>query len=188
MMVAKDDGWLAKIAEARRGPWTTELSRCLACSALGTCRFGVLTETVSSDGVLRADVRLGKEHEGGPDVVHGGSLCGILDEVMGHAVMSRGIMVVTSSLTVDFLKPVPILVPLLAHARVVGADGRRFTVEGELELPNTGQTLARGRGTWVGVPDEHYARHRGWLDGVTAASQSSALHNETVVRAQSGQA
>jgi uncharacterized protein (TIGR00369 family) len=161
----KDAFWLDKVRRATVEPWSADLGRCLACMARAEgCRFGLTTERVV-EGELTAEVMLGTEHEGGPDVAHGGVVSAILDEALGHAVMSHGVLVVTSMRTIDFLKPVPIGVPLAARARIVSQEGRRWKVEGEIVVAGSNGSLARGHGVWVAVPDGHYERHRVWLDG-----------------------
>jgi uncharacterized protein (TIGR00369 family) len=158
-----DASWLDRVRRAESEPWSSELGRCLACTDRPAgCRFGITAEWVDSE-TLMAEIVLGAEHEGGPGVAHGGVISGILDEALGHAVMSRGVLVVTGSLTVDFVKPVPLGRSLRAAAAVVGSEGRRWMVEGEITLASSGEVLARGAGVWVAIPAGHYERHRGWL-------------------------
>lgn len=156
----KETQWLDQVQRARAEPWTMELARCLSCKALGTnCRFGITEEIVVDDGI-DGRAELGSRHEGGPDVAHGGVVAGILDEVLGHAAMSRGLLVVTRTLTIDFIKPTPLGAPLTLTSRIDVVDGRKWTITGAISLPGSGTVVARGTGVWIVVPDSHFERHR----------------------------
>ena len=110
------------------GRWTSRAAS--SCKALGTgCRFGI-TEEIVVDGGIEGPAQLGPQHEGGPDVAHGGVVAGILDEVLGHAAMSRGLLVVTRQLTIEYIKPTPLRAPLSLSSRVDVVDGRKWAITG----------------------------------------------------------
>ena len=159
-MPDNDGHWLAQVRRAGAEPWSMDLARCLSCKALGTgCRFGI-TEEIVVDGGIDGRAELGPQHEGGPDVAHGGVVAGILDEVLGHAAMSRGLLVVTRQLTIEYIKPTPLRAPLSLSSRVDVVDGRKWAITGTISLPSSGTVVARGTGLWIVVPDTHYERHR----------------------------
>ncbi|MDQ1485280.1 MAG: hypothetical protein QOJ62_973 [Actinomycetota bacterium] len=176
-MPDKEAQWLDQVRRARAEPWSMELALCLSCKALETsCRFGI-TEEIVVDGGIDGSAELGPQHEGGPDVAHGGVVAGILDEILGHAAMSRGLLVVTRQLTIEFMKPTPLGTPLALSSRVDVVDGRKWTITGTISLPSSGTVVARGTGVWIVVPDTHYERHR-----------SSMLAETQIDRATSGSA
>jgi acyl-coenzyme A thioesterase PaaI-like protein len=176
-MSDKEAQWLDQVRRARSEPWSMELARCLSCKALGTgCRFGITEEIVFDDGI-EGRAELGPQHEGGPDVAHGGVVAGILDEVLGHVAMSRGLLVVTRQLTIEFIKPTPLGTPLTLSSRIDAVDGRKSTITGTISLPSSGTVLARGTGVWIVVPDTHFERHR-----------SSMLVESQIDQASSGSA
>jgi acyl-coenzyme A thioesterase PaaI-like protein len=159
-MSDKEAQWLDQVRRARAEPWSMELARCLSCKALGSgCRFGVTEEIVVDDGI-DGRAELGPQHEGGPDVAHGGVVAGILDELLGHVAMSRGLLVVTRQLTIEFIKPTPLNTPLALSSRVDAVDGRKWTITGTISLPASGTVVARGTGLWIVVPDTHFERQR----------------------------
>ena len=124
---------------------------CLACLESGLCRLGFETERL--DGVNSAvyELRCPTRDEGGPGRAHGGWTASAFDEGLGHLPGLLQHDVVTATLTVDFLKPVPVAVPLRLAARLDRREGRRWYISGELWLAEPGTILARGRGVWVDV-------------------------------------
>ena len=56
--------------------------------------------------------RLGKRYTGPPGHCHGGIIATILDEAMGKVNKLRNVIAVTSEMTVNYLKPVPLNKPL----------------------------------------------------------------------------
>jgi acyl-coenzyme A thioesterase PaaI-like protein len=174
MQPDKELQWLNQVRRARTEPWTMELARCLSCKALGTtCRFGIIEEIVVENGI-DGRAELGPQHEGGPDVAHGGVVAGILDEVVGHAAMSRGLLVVTRTLTIDYLKPTPLATPLTLASRVDLVDGRKWTITGTISLPGSGTVVARGTGVWIVVPDSHFERHRNSMQAESQPDQAAS--------------
>jgi len=105
----------------------------------------------------------GAEHEGGPGVAHGGWTAAAMDEVLGHLNLLMGQMAVTGSLTVDFLKPVPIERPLELRAWCEGVENGRRRNHGELTLAATGAVLARAHGVFVERDQSHFERYRRWI-------------------------
>jgi hypothetical protein len=76
--------------------------------------------------------------------------------------------VVTATLTVDFLRPVPIVVPLRLTARVDRRDGRRWYLSGDLRLVQGDVVLARGNGVWIDIASKpallpSYSLHDGGI-------------------------
>ncbi len=142
---------------------TTGVALCGACRRRGDCRLGLGREQLMDDGSVETDLVCTEEHEGGPDVAHGGWTAGVLDEVLGHVPMLHRQLAVTGQLAVTFIKPVPIGRPLHARAWIDRTEGRRWYVAGELTLRSTGALLARGEAIMVARDYAHFDRHRTWL-------------------------
>ena len=136
---------------------------CGACRRLGACRLGLGREELQPDGSVHTDLICGPEHEGGPDVAHGGWTAGAFDEVLGHVPLLTGELAVTGQLSVTYVKPVPVGRPLHARAWTVRREGRRWYVAGELTLVSTGAVLGRGEAVMVLRDRGHFARHQEWL-------------------------
>jgi uncharacterized protein (TIGR00369 family) len=97
--------------------------------------------------------RLGKRYTGPPGHSHGGIIATILDEAMGKVNKLRHVVALTSQITVDYLKPVPLNKPLRVESREVRVNGRRHINMAEILNPN-GEVLARSRGTFIAI-DPH---------------------------------
>lgn len=71
-------------------------------------------------------VRLGRAYLGGPNMVHGGYVAGLLDHMFGAAMHSSPITAVTASLTIRYLSPTPIGQDLRFRAWFEPEEGRRL--------------------------------------------------------------
>src|SRR5258707_7633160 len=92
--------------------------------------------------------RLGKRYTGPPGHCHGGIIATILDEAMGKVNKLRQVIALTSQMTVDYLRPVPLNQPLRVESREVSVRGRRHVNMGEI-LNQKGEVLARGRAVFI---------------------------------------
>jgi len=72
--------------------------------------------------------------QGWSEIVHGGILTMLLDEVSVYACMSQGTQFVTAEIRVRFLKPVPVGREVLVVGEVVESRRRRRRVRARLEL------------------------------------------------------
>jgi uncharacterized protein (TIGR00369 family) len=69
--------------------------------------------------------RLRKRFTGPPGHAHGGIIATILDEAMGKVNRLREVIALTSQISVDYLRPVPLNRPLRVESREVNVHGRR---------------------------------------------------------------
>ncbi len=90
------------------------------------------------------------EYQGWDDIVHGGIVATVLDEVMTRILYETGINAMTAELTVRLKKPVPTGRPATARARVVGARKRLYRTEAELRLAD-GTVAATATGKFLVV-------------------------------------
>jgi uncharacterized protein (TIGR00369 family) len=97
--------------------------------------------------------RLGKRYTGPPGHCHGGIIATILDEAMGKVNKIRHVIAVTSEMTVNYLRPVPLHQPLRVESREVKLEGRRHTNMAEI-LNEKGEVLARSQGLFIAI-DPH---------------------------------
>jgi uncharacterized protein (TIGR00369 family) len=97
--------------------------------------------------------RLGKRYTGPPGHCHGGIIATILDEAMGKVNKLRHVVAVTSEMTVNYLKPVPLNKPLRVESREEKVKGRRHINIAEI-LNEKGEVLARGRALFIAI-DPH---------------------------------
>jgi len=97
--------------------------------------------------------RLAKRYTGPPGHAHGGIIATILDEAMGKVNKLRHVVALTSTITVDYLKPVPLNKPLRVESREVRVRGRYHTNSAEI-LNQKGEVLARSKGLFIAI-DPH---------------------------------
>ena len=69
---------------------------------------------------------------------------------MGKVNKLRQVVALTSQITVDYLKPVPLNKPLRVESREVRVRGRRHINMAEI-LNYKGEVLARSQGTFIAV-------------------------------------
>ena len=156
--------WLGSEFVERAGSGDIDLTVCVACRRSGECRLGLRGERLEPDGATTTDLMCGRAHEGGPGVAHGSWTAGVFDEVMGRLPTLHGVSVVTGTLTVKFLKPVPIEMPLFAQARVTRREGSRWFLTASLYLTSSGVELATGEGVMVQRDkDKHFVEYGEWL-------------------------
>src|SRR5512135_2506416 len=96
---------------------------------------------------------LSKRYTGPPGHCHGGIIATILDEAMGKVNKLCHVVALTSQITVDYLKPVPLNKPLRVESREVKVKGREHVNMAEI-LNQKGEVLARGQGLFIAI-DPH---------------------------------
>jgi uncharacterized protein (TIGR00369 family) len=102
--------------------------------------------------------RLSKRYTGPPGHAHGGIIATILDEAMGKVNKLRHVIALTSTITVDYLKPVPLNKPLRVESRELRVRGRYHTNAAEI-FNQKGDILARGKGLFVAIdPHKMFAK------------------------------
>ena len=95
---------------------------------------------------------------GPPGHAHGGIIATILDEAMGKVNKLRHVVAVTSEMTVNYLKPVPLKQPLRVESREVKVTGRKHINMAEI-LNEKGEVLARSQGLFIAIdPHRMFAR------------------------------
>ena len=102
--------------------------------------------------------RLRKRFTGPPGHAHGGIIATILDEAMGKVNRLREVVALTSQITVDYLRPVPLNRALRVESREISVRGRRHIHMAEI-LNDKNEVLARSRGTFIAIdPDRIFNR------------------------------
>src|SRR5438067_10286693 len=76
--------------------------------------------------------RLSKRYTGPPGYCHGGIIATILDDAMSKLNKLRDLIAATSRMTVEYLRPVPLLKTLRVESREISKRGRRLTRVAEI--------------------------------------------------------
>ncbi len=95
----------------------------------------------------------GREHEGYRNLLHGGIISSLLDEVMAKAILVEEIPVVTSRLIVEYKKPALIGEKLRAEGWVTGHKSRAYFTAGQL-LRSDGRVVAEASGVYIRTEGE----------------------------------
>jgi uncharacterized protein (TIGR00369 family) len=101
--------------------------------------------TTAPQGTARAEFTLGPVYEGPPGAVHGGVCAAILDSLLGAAAAAGHRPGMTAKLTLSYLRPTPLGVPLVAEAWITGVDRRITLVEGRI-LNDRGELTVEATG------------------------------------------
>jgi acyl-coenzyme A thioesterase PaaI-like protein len=103
-----------------------------------------------------AVVRLGRPYLGGPHMVHGGYVAGLLDHMFGLALHAGPVVAVTATLTVRYVAPTPVHRDLRLRAWFEPAGGRRLT--GRATCHDGDVLTAEAEGLFLGVDMIEMAR------------------------------
>jgi uncharacterized protein (TIGR00369 family) len=93
--------------------------------------------------------KLSKRFAGPPGHAHGGIIATILDEAMGKVNKFRHVIALTSELTVNYLKPVPLGKTLMAVGWEKSVRGRKHI--NIAEIRDGENVLARSRGKFIAI-------------------------------------
>jgi len=106
---------------------------CFACSQRNP--IGLKLKPVQEGEKVTAEFTAGKFHQGWGNVIHGGILYTLLDEVTAYAMLCRGIELgVTAKSEIRFRQLAPINQPIRASAWVTRLTKRLVEARGELSL------------------------------------------------------
>ncbi len=100
------------------------------------------------DRVLYAKAWFGPGAEGPPTLAHGGSIMGVLDEVMGAVCWRRGLHVVAARLCTDFRHGVDLGVDATCEAWIEEINGRKVTARSRMYRAD-GTVLAESDGLFI---------------------------------------
>jgi uncharacterized protein (TIGR00369 family) len=101
--------------------------------------------------------RLNERYTGPPGHCHGGIIATILDEAMGKVNRLSKVIALTSQMTVDYLRPVPLNKTLRVESGSKSVRGRRHTNVAEI-LNQRGDVLARGQALFIAIDPSRFAK------------------------------
>ncbi|MFE6508399.1 PaaI family thioesterase [Nocardioides sp. NPDC057767] len=114
-----------------------------------------LTLAAEPDGSVAGSVNLGITYQGPPGCVHGGISALLLDHTLGVANAHAGTSGMTGTLTVRYLKPVPLHTDLVVRGWQERVEGRKIWSGGSISAD--GVVLVQADGLFI---DTHLARPR----------------------------
>ena len=144
---------------------------CGGCRKDGHCRFGIGALIVEGD-IATAPVRCAAVFHAGPNVAHGGWIAAVMDDLVGRSLMQRGARAVTASLSIDFLKPVPVEEDLDAKVVIGERQGRRWMVSASLRLARGDVDLARAQAVMIERRPTHFQSHEAEMQSYRSSSEA----------------
>ncbi len=112
-----------------------EHGNCFVCGTLNPKSIGVKWY-YDENNEIYCDTVLTNEQQGPPNHAHGGASAALLDEAMGFAAWVTGYKIVSVNLNINYLKPIPLGVPIRIHGKIQNKDGRKIFAKGEISFEN----------------------------------------------------
>ena len=100
-----------------------------------------------ADGKARAEYIPSREYEGYKDILHGGIISSLLDEVMIQSIIARGILTFTIQIDIKFKAPAKIGEKILLEGYIVQDKGKIIVTEGSV-LKQDGTVIAEAKGKY----------------------------------------
>lgn len=133
------------------------LNHCFACGKDN--REGMRLKFYFDQERAVCNVKLTRRYQGPPGHAHGGIIATILDEAMGKVNKLRSVVALTKSMTVEYLKPVPLGEQITVTGHEQQVVGREHTNVAQI-TNSAGEVLARSTGIFVAVDiAKMFARH-----------------------------
>ncbi len=111
---------------------------------------GLKLDFFEKDGKARAEYTPTKNFEGYANILHGGILSTLLDEVMIKSILAKEILTVTSQIEVKFRNPAIIGEKLFIEGEITGEKGRLILTEGKV-FKEDGTVVAEATGKFFRV-------------------------------------
>lgn len=102
------------------------------------------------EGGIRTEFTPAKRYQGWKDIVHGGIIATILDEVMVNAAYLRKIVAVSAKLEIKLRRPAAVGERLIFHGRIVRQGAKTLNVKAWAEQEN-GDVVAEATGLLMKV-------------------------------------
>lgn len=91
---------------------------------------------------VRAEFTMSRQYEGPEGATHGGICAAVLDDLLTAAVAMAGYQGLTATLSLRYIRPTPLYVPLVAEAAVTRAETWAATATGRILDPCGQVTIA----------------------------------------------
>ncbi len=129
------------------------------CFACGTANpIGLNLDFYRSGDRICSEVTLKKVHTGWDNIVHGGIISTVLDEIMSWAIMYRKkVFLVTRNMSIKYVRPVLVGTPLTARGWLTD-DSEPPKIRARAEIRDEQKRLlVRSKGEFVEVPEEQFS-------------------------------
>jgi uncharacterized protein (TIGR00369 family) len=120
---------------------------CFACGKSNP--IGLRMKVQYAPESARAHITLPHQFEGWKDIIHGGIVATLLDEIMAHAVMHHVGEAVTSALTVSYRATLKVGQQVEVIGRVKERSKRGVVAEAEMRALDGGKLLAKAESRFI---------------------------------------
>jgi uncharacterized protein (TIGR00369 family) len=120
---------------------------CFACGKDNPIGLGMRVQLFPEGAKSR--VSISPEYQGWTDVVHGGIVTTLLDEIMAHAVHNHVGDAVTTTLTVTFRQALKVNQPVDVIGRVTQRKKRSVSAEAEIRAADNGKVIAKAQSQFI---------------------------------------
>ena len=120
---------------------------CFGCGSENP--VGLHLDIESGGGLAASEWTVTENYVGWDNMLHGGILSLIADEVMGHVVDLKREKIVTAHLEVDFIVPIRLGDTLRCEAKVCSTGHRSVRTEALITV--NGKTAAKSTGVYVNI-------------------------------------
>jgi len=110
---------------------------CFVCGTDNPAGLQIQLEVDTENGAASSRVVLDHRFQGWQNVIHGGILATLLDEVAIYACRSQGEQFVTAEINVRYRKPVPVGSTIDLKGRIIEMRRKLFKVESRIEINGT---------------------------------------------------
>jgi len=122
---------------------------CFVCGKRNKDGLRLDFELVGEDGI-RTEFTPPKRYQGWKDIVHGGIIATILDEVMVNATYLRNILAVSAILEIKLRRPAAVGERLVFHGQILNEGAKTIDVKAWAEQEN-GRVVAEATGLLMKV-------------------------------------
>ena len=136
-----------------------QAGHCFACGPANPQGMHLEFAIDSEAHTATAQINLTRVYEGPPGYIHGGIIATLMDEAMSKLNKPLGVLAMTRSMEVDYLRPSPLHQPLVLIGRHIQREGRKLLHEAELQN-SSGTVLALAKGIFIVIDPELIAAAR----------------------------
>lgn len=125
-----------------------ESDQCFVCGK--DSKYGLHLDIQDGDGWSYCEWTVQPDYVGYKNVLHGGIIAAILDDMMAHALYYKDIDVVTAHLTLDYMEPIHVGDRILCRAEVL-AIGEGRSIHTKATVQKDGRTAVEASAVMVVV-------------------------------------
>ncbi len=130
-------------------PIPTSDNYCFVCGKDNPQGFKIEVRYAEAELAAETELSIPREYQGWADVIHGGILSTLLDELMAHAVWHFAGPGLTISMEVRFHAPLKPGEPIRVRGVMHTPNGSRRQAEGEIIRIADGQRIASGKSRFL---------------------------------------